>query len=65
MMRNSESSEAKSLGALKAAVGTEPCVQCGEAMRSFCAKKNLSCDAFIHYEETGQTPYKSPEGWVV
>jgi len=55
----------KSQAALKAAVGPEPCLQCGESMRWFCAKNGITCDAFKHYEETGETPQKSPIGWVV
>lgn len=56
---------AKSPAALKASVGVEPCLQCTSFMRDFCGKKKLKCDAWEHYEETGETPQRSAIGWVV
>ena len=58
-------SESKSAAAMKASVGVPPCEQCTVFMQDFCAKKRPRCEAFNHYEETGVTPERSPEGWVI
>lgn len=55
----------KSPAAIKASVGTEPCLQCTAHMQDFCRTKRPRCDAFQHYVETGVTPEMSAFGWVV
>jgi hypothetical protein len=57
--------ENKSAASLKASVGIPPCEQCTVCMQDFCAKKRPDCEAWKHYVETGATPQRSVDGWVV
>lgn len=50
---------------LKAVVGPEPCLQCTESQRMFCASKGLKCKAFEAYEDSGVTYVTSATGWAL